>query len=72
MTKAEIAGRSVIISCDANSKMGPKYIQGDPNPMSENGRILEGIINRHARIVANGITEIKDRINHKTKIHQRI
>ena len=57
VTKAELAGRSVIISCDANSKMGPKYIQGDPNPMSENGRILEGIINRHALIVANGITE---------------
>ena len=57
VTKAELAGRSVIISFDANSKLGPMYIKGDPHAMSENGKILEGIIDRHALCVANGITD---------------
>ena len=55
MTKAELAGRSVIISFDANSKMGPKYIPGDPHSISENGKVIEGILERHALSVGNGL-----------------
>ena len=57
VSKAELAGRSVMISFDANSKLGPLYIKGDPHTISENGKILEGIIERHALCVANGISE---------------
>ena len=55
VSKAELAGRAVMICCDANSKMGPEYIPGDPHDISENGKIVEGIIERHALVVANGI-----------------
>ena len=47
----------IIIELDANSKLGPEYILNDPKPMSPNGRILGGIIERHALIVANGVQE---------------
>ena len=56
ISKAELAGRSVMVCFDANSKMGPEYIPGDPHVMSENGKIIEGIIERHALTVANGVT----------------
>ena len=52
---AELEGKEVIITMDANSKLGPKYIEGDPHSMSDNGKILESIIRRHALIVANGL-----------------
>ena len=56
VSKAELAGRSVMISFDANSKLGPLYIKEDPHTISENGKILEGIIERHALCVANRIS----------------
>ena len=56
--KAELAGRAVMICCDPNSKMGEQYIPGDPHGMSENGKIIEGILERNALIVANGLKGI--------------
>ena len=55
VVKAELAGTLVIISMDANSKMGSVHIPGDPNQMSENGKVLEGVLERHALVVANGL-----------------
>ena len=55
ISKAELAGRSVMVCFDANSKMGPEYIPGDPHGISENGKIVEGIMERHALTVANGV-----------------
>ena len=55
--KAELAGRSVIIGMDSNSKMGPKYTSGDPHVMSPNGALLAGIIERHNLILGNGSTK---------------
>ena len=57
VSKAELAGRSVIISFDANSKLGPSYIKGDPHTISENGNIFEGVIERHALCGTNGISD---------------
>ena len=57
VSKATTANKSVIIAMDANSKLGPTYIENDPKPMSENGIILSGIMERHALIVANGVKE---------------
>ena len=57
VAKAEFAGKSVIISMDANSKLGPHYVQGDPHPQSKNGKLLADILDRHALIVLNGLQE---------------
>ena len=55
IAKAELSGRSIMICFDANSKMGPKHIPGDPHPMSENGNVLDEMFERHAITVANGL-----------------
>ena len=54
ISKAELAGKSVILSFDSNSKLGPNWIPKDPNNQSPNGHVLAGIIERHALFVANG------------------
>ena len=54
---AELQGRSVIIAMDANAKLGPSYIEGDPYEQSQNGKLLAGIVERHALCVANGLTD---------------
>ena len=54
---AEIEGKEILITMDANSKLGPAFIEGDPHNMSENGKILESIINRHGLVVANGLKD---------------
>ena len=50
-----MSGKPVIIEIDANSKLGSTYVENDPHEMSANGRILEGIIQRNALVVANGV-----------------
>ena len=57
IASAEYEGKSVIIVMDANSKLGPQIIPGDPHPMSKNGKVLEGIIERHALCVVNSLLE---------------
>ena len=57
IVKAELQGKSIIIEMDSNSKLGPDMIPKDPHSQSPNGKILEGLINRHGLIVANGVTE---------------
>ena len=42
---------------DANSKLGSHVIVNDPHKQSPNGKILEGILVRHALIVANSLSE---------------
>ena len=54
---AEFEGKEVIITMDANSKLGPEYIEGDPHPMSGNGKLLEQILIRHALVVVNGLKD---------------
>ena len=38
---------------DANSKLGPDIIKGDPHCQSENGKLLAAIIKRHVLVVMN-------------------
>ena len=52
---AEINGKSIIIQMDANAKLGPTHIEGDPKPISENGKILAAIMDRHGLVVLNGL-----------------
>ena len=56
ISKAELSGRSILLCLDANSKMGQNHIPEDPHDISENGKVLEGILSRHALTVANGIS----------------
>ena len=53
--KAGLYGKSILISFDGNSKLGPDWIPGDSHKQSPNGTILAGILNRHALNVVNGI-----------------
>ena len=41
------------IQVDANSKLDPDLIKGDPYEKSDKGRLLEGIIKKNALIVMN-------------------
>ena len=53
VNKAKLNNKAVIIQMDANSKLGPKVIKGDPHNESENGKLLNDIINRNALVVIN-------------------
>ena len=55
IVKAQNEGKSIIMELDANCKLGHDYIASDPKPMSVNGKIMAGIIDRHALCVANGL-----------------
>ena len=57
IASAEINGRSIIIQMDANAKLGPTHIKNDPKPISENGKVLAGIMERHGLIVANSLQD---------------
>ena len=52
--KAMLAGKSLIVEMDSNSKMGSKYISKDPHEMSPNGAILASIVERQNLVVVNG------------------
>ena len=42
------------IELDANSKLGPEIIPGDPEPKSKNGKLLEKVVKDNDLIVVNG------------------
>jgi hypothetical protein len=63
--KSHLAGKSVLIEIDANSKLGPKYITGDPHAMSPNGALLAGIIERQNLIVGNGSAKCQGTITRR-------
>ena len=65
IVKAELAGKSILIEMDANSKLGSKYIPGDKHIQSENGKILAGIIERHSLVIGNSVEKCKGLITRK-------
>jgi hypothetical protein len=69
--RAELAGKSVIIEMDANSKLGAQYVANDPHPISPNGTILAEIIERHSLTVANGSDKCRGTITRKRVTKQR-
>ena len=60
ISSAELNGCSIIIAMDANCKLGSQYVPGDPKEQTPNGSLLAGIVDRHARCVANGLQKKKD------------
>ena len=57
IVKAKARDKAVYIQMDANSKLGPTFIDGDPHVQSENGKILASIIERNAINVINSSRE---------------
>ena len=55
--KAELAGKSILIELDANSKLGPELIPGDMHSQSMNGKVLAAIIARHGLVVGNSMKQ---------------
>ena len=63
--KAELAGKSVLIEMDANSKLGPDLIPGDKHPQSQNGQVLSQIIKRHSLVVGNSMMQCSGLVTRK-------
>ena len=57
--KAELAGKTILIELDANSKLGPDVIPGDMHPQSINGKVLASIIEKHDLMVGNSMDKCK-------------
>ena len=53
--KAEMDGKDILIQMDANSKLGPEMIKGDPHIQTPNGKLLAQIVKRNDLKVINGI-----------------
>ena len=51
---AMLSGALICIEMDANSKLGPGIIKGDPKEQSKNGKLLEQVINDNNLVVVNG------------------
>ena len=43
----------VCLQMDANAKLGPEIVKGDPHPRSDNGDLLWGVIKRNNLVVCN-------------------
>ena len=50
---ARIDGCYVLLQMDANAKVGPDVIKGDPHPQSSNGQYLVDLIERNNLIICN-------------------
>ena len=51
---SSLAGDMTCIQMDANSKLGPDIVKGDPDQQSKNGKVLEKVISDNNLIVVNG------------------
>ena len=53
VVKAKNNNRFVLIEMDANGKVGPNIIENDPNPRSNNGKLLLEMISRQKLVLLN-------------------
>ena len=70
--KAELEGKSVLIEMDANAKLGPRFIPGEPHAMTPNGALLAGIIEKHSLIVCNASRKCRGTITRRRQTRDRI
>ena len=59
---AKEEGCLIIVQLDANAKVGPEIVTGDPNPVSENGKILLDLVKRQGLYIANSDPRCKGTI----------
>ena len=55
IVKAKMSDKVIYIQIDANSKLGPEWITGDPHKQSANGKFLGDILKRNALTVINSL-----------------
>ena len=60
-----MAGTSIIIELDANSKLGKAYNENDPHDIFPNGILLADILKRHNLTLGNGNKKCKGIITRK-------
>ena len=53
VARSYLAGCMILVAEDSNAKLGPTIIMDDPNPMSENGKLLAGMISRQGLNIIN-------------------
>ena len=71
INKADLAGKSVIVEADFNSKLGTQFIPNDPHTQDKNGKLLANIIMRQRLCVANGLGVCEGVITRKRVTTQR-
>ena len=70
--KAHLAGKSVILGMDANSKLGPDIIPNDNHNQTPNGKILAEIVETHGLIVVNSLSKCSGKITRRRNTEQRL
>ena len=63
--RANLAGKSIIIEADFNSKLGREHIPNDPHTQDRNGKLLSELIQRNNLTVANGLMICEGTITRK-------
>ena len=53
ITDCQESGCGLILELDSNAKLGKSIIRGEPNRISENGKILRDIIERRDLVIVN-------------------
>ena len=57
VVRSYLSGTSVLIAEDSNAKLGPSWIKGDPHTISDNGRLLAGMIDRQELTIINNLNK---------------
>ena len=53
---AIFSGCLIFLELDANAKVGPNVIKGDPNPTSQNGVLLIDLISKNNLVLCNALS----------------
>ena len=70
IAKSKQNGKQVCIQIDANSKVGKDIIKGDPNSITDNGKLLLEVINRQNAVIVNATSKCDGVITrHRKTIH---
>ena len=70
--KAQMIDNLVLIQMDANRKLGPTIIAGDPHPQSANRKLLANIVERNALIVVNSLPDIGSGVITRKRFTEKI
>ena len=70
--KATNTRKSIVIKIDANSKLGPNYIPGDPHEITMNGRLLAQIVERQNLMVVNGSNKCRGLITRRRQANDKV
>ena len=69
--RAKDYNRNIIVQMDANAKLGSEVIYGDPHKMSNNGKLLNDIIERQDLVVLNALEICKGTITRERNFENK-